>query len=772
MSSVSIVINTNGRAASLAEGLRSLRALDHEDIEVIVVTGPDDDGLDATRDEFSTDVLWLRCPERNLSMSRNIGIAASSGEIVAFIDDDAQPEPGWLAPIVAAFDDPEVAAAGGPVFDYTGARLQTLYNVVTRGGRVLVSTEGPNPTEIVNAPDSWAVPSLLGTNSGFRRRRLVEVGGFDEEYEYYLDETDLCVRLIDRGWKIALLDNGFVYHKYLPSNVRSVERVVSNWFPIMKNLVYFAHRHGASTGSPVRAAQDVTEYVRGARESVVAQMAAGLAPSDAERRLDEVLAQAPQIGKQHAEAGPPRVRPAEFFARRRPFLRFGTHHPPGRRLHLCFFSQEYPPGPVSGIGRVIHELAVGLAERGHVVRVLTRGADEATVDLEEGVWVHRVPVTDERILAEDRTPKRVWAHAAEMLRELERIDEIRPIDVVQIPNWDSEGASVLEDGAFTTSLGMYTPLATLCDVDGRVDRSDPEISAMIDLERRGYLAADGLLACGMAIVEEVEAAYGIALDGDRLSLVPHGLPAVGSRDAATPAVIDTAAVDILLVGRLEPRKGVDVLLDAAAPLLVEFPELTVTLAGDDSQRDESGRTYADGLVDLVPDADTRRRVRFAGKVDDAELARRYEACDIVVVPSRYESFGLTAVEGMMRSKPVVASAVGGLVDIVEDGESGLLVSPPTSADSLRSALRRLIGDPGLRRRMGDHGRELADLRYSREAMAAGAEAHYLRLVDRRPRRSVRRRDPFDGAPDGRWSTDGAPPPVPRAGTASSAGARR
>src|SRR5262245_33209990 len=120
---VSVVINTYNRAASLRQTLRALRHQTFADFEVVVVTGPGSDDTEAVLNEFGGEVRSLRCPEVNLAVSRNLGIGAAAGDVVAFIDDDGVPDPLWLEELVAAYDD-DVAGAGGIVYDHTGYRLQ------------------------------------------------------------------------------------------------------------------------------------------------------------------------------------------------------------------------------------------------------------------------------------------------------------------------------------------------------------------------------------------------------------------------------------------------------------------------------------------------------------------------------------------------------------------------------------------------------------------------------------------------------------------------
>jgi glycosyltransferase involved in cell wall biosynthesis len=136
---------------------------------------------------------------------------------------------------------------------------------------------------------------------------------------------------------------------------------------------------------------------------------------------------------------------------------------------------------------------------------------------------------------------------------------------------------------------------------------------------------------------------------------------------------------VLYAGRLSPEKGVLDLLEAA-----------------------------DGLpLVIVGDGPLRPRVPQAlGFVPHDELGRRYGRAAVVACPSRREGFGVVAAEAMAHGRPVVASAVGGLLDLVSHEETGLLV-PPGDAAALRTALDRLLADPALRRQLGDAARERA-----------------------------------------------------------------
>jgi glycosyltransferase involved in cell wall biosynthesis len=154
--------------------------------------------------------------------------------------------------------------------------------------------------------------------------------------------------------------------------------------------------------------------------------------------------------------------------------------------------------------------------------------------------------------------------------------------------------------------------------------------------------------------------------------------------------------EILFVGRLSPEKGILELVRAAEGM-------TLTVAGDGPLRHR-----VPGALGLVP---------------HHELAPLYERAAVVAVPSHREGFGVGCAEAMAQARPVVASAVGGLLDLVVDGETGLLV-PPRDVAALRGALERLLGDAELRRRLGEAGRERVREHFAWPAVTAATITAY------------------------------------------------
>jgi glycosyltransferase involved in cell wall biosynthesis len=136
---------------------------------------------------------------------------------------------------------------------------------------------------------------------------------------------------------------------------------------------------------------------------------------------------------------------------------------------------------------------------------------------------------------------------------------------------------------------------------------------------------------------------------------------------------------ITFVGRLEPRKGIDLLLQVAPDLLREFPQAVLNIVGKDVGAGP-GHSYEKEFTKKNKELISRGRIRFLGEVSEDELDGHYRNAEIVVAPSRYESFGLVHLESQMYGKAVIGSRIGGMQEIIKHGETGFLIKPGDSRD--------------------------------------------------------------------------------------------
>ena len=253
-------------------------------------------------------------------------------------------------------------------------------------------------------------------------------------------------------------------------------------------------------------------------------------------------------------------------------------------------------------------------------------------------------------------------------------------------------------------------------------------------ESRGFALADRLvagfadvhIAVSRGLARYLAETEGFAEDG--FQVVHYGI-----RAGDPPAAYD-GPPRLLCVGRLIPIKGHLVLLRAFAQALDEVPELELWVAG---------RGPLDpALRSIVDELGLGSRVQLLGQVSPIQQA--IEDVGIVVMPSLGEGFGMVALEAMERGRPVIASAVGGLVDIVRDGQTGILV-PPAEVAPLARAIVELAVDPARAAKLGAAGREQALEWFDDKRSLERTEQLYRTLLEAK-------RWPFPSGPDGSTGT--------------------
>ncbi|APZ52797.1 glycosyltransferase family 2 protein [Salipiger abyssi] len=238
---VSVVIVSRGRPDALALCLRGVAQLDYPSFEVIVVACPQGAAAAAAHPEAAR-LKILAFDEPNISAARNLGITQAAGEIVAFIDDDAVPEPTWLTHLAAPFANPEVMAAGGYVRGRNGIDYQWRARSVTGCGEEREIQLDSMVARILK-PEAEIALKLQGTNMAHRRSALAEMGGFDPAFRFFLDETDLDLRRAKAGHAAAIVPLAQVHHGYAESDRRAADRTPRDLTEIGASMALFLAKH-------------------------------------------------------------------------------------------------------------------------------------------------------------------------------------------------------------------------------------------------------------------------------------------------------------------------------------------------------------------------------------------------------------------------------------------------------------------------------------------------------------------------------------------------
>lgn len=240
----SLVINTVDRARQLAVTLADLHKHWNRSDELILVLGPSDDGSESVIGSCGLPHRLVRCAERNLSVSRNAGLVAASGEFVAYLDDDASPEAGWLDALISPLrDDPQTEVAAGFILDGSGSRFLDRWVVADELGRSFwcESASAAN-AEISRMGESRAFLRPVGCSMAFRRRTLLAHGGFDPAYRYYLEETDIARRIGLAGGRCVAVPASRVRHRLGSNAARSASVPLDDRLTLARSLIHYLGR--------------------------------------------------------------------------------------------------------------------------------------------------------------------------------------------------------------------------------------------------------------------------------------------------------------------------------------------------------------------------------------------------------------------------------------------------------------------------------------------------------------------------------------------------
>lgn len=231
--------------------------------------------------------------------------------------------------------------------------------------------------------------------------------------------------------------------------------------------------------------------------------------------------------------------------------------------------------------------------------------------------------------------------------------------------------------------------------------------------------ADAVTCPSKAFAARVEALFPDL--ADRITHVHNGIDPTEfpSASAVLERRNESDEFALVSIAMLNRKKAVDVLLRAATILAEDGVEFRLRLAGEGPLRNELERLSERLSID--------DRVDFLGMLDRSEVIDLLLGCDVFVLPSRAEPFGIVLAEAMMAGRPVVATRVGGIPEVVDDGETGFLVEPDDPAE-LADALGRLAANPRLRRELGEAGRRRAETHFTTSHTGEGYERLYADLV--------------------------------------------
>ncbi|GGC51857.1 glycosyltransferase family 4 protein [Hoyosella rhizosphaerae] len=394
-------------------------------------------------------------------------------------------------------------------------------------------------------------------------------------------------------------------------------------------------------------------------------------------------------------------------------------------MKILIISWEYPPVVVGGLGRHVHNLAIHLASAGHDVVVLSRqpsGTDSTTHPttdtVTENVRVIAVAEDPPHLIFEEDMLAWTLAMGHAMVRHgLSLLGSWQP-DVIHAHDW------LVAHPAIALAQHSGAPLVATIHAT-EAGRHSGWISGKINRQVHSvewWLAnsADAVITCSQSMRDEVVSLFGPAL---AVTTVIHNGIDTGTWTFQQRSQ-RTGPATLLFAGRLEYEKGVHDAIAALADVRKTHPGTILLVAGTGTQR---AWLEQEAIANKVDNA-----IVFLGSLNHDELLTYLHRADAILLPSRYEPFGIVALEAAASGTPLITSTAGGLGEAVIDGVTGRTF-PPGDVTALTSAIRNMLDEPELTQKMATAARERLTTEFEWSAVTDTTLAVYAETTRRPPR---------------------------------------
>jgi glycogen synthase len=391
-------------------------------------------------------------------------------------------------------------------------------------------------------------------------------------------------------------------------------------------------------------------------------------------------------------------------------------------VRILFLSMEYPPETGGGgIGSYVHIIGQALARRGHEIHVLSCVPGQPSSDRRDAeVYVHRRGTPEfgrlQGLLRSGKARLRLEVAAA-CFREYRRLR--LDFDVVESPDWMAEGFffALLRSKPLVGHL--HTPLMLLATHNDRPRTWDRWLGD--GLERVTMSLADVVTSPSYLLADDLTASGWLGNREPRIIRLPLDLDRWTSVHSP-----ETAPPRILWVGRLEPRKAPETLVEAAAHLAPEIDQLEVTFIGSSSYS-RNGKPYAEWTAALARELESP--CRFVDAIPRTELPSWYEHVRVAVLTARYDNFPVAGLEAMAAGRPLVTTSKTGVAELVGGAGAGAVV-PPRDPTALAEALRPYLLDAARAGMDGGRARKAIEIHCSPDRVAAERELAYEHAIVR------------------------------------------
>ncbi len=398
-------------------------------------------------------------------------------------------------------------------------------------------------------------------------------------------------------------------------------------------------------------------------------------------------------------------------------------------MKIAILSYEYPPETgFGGIGTYAYYHARGLAKLGHDVHVFAGSTQNGIYESEhDGVRVTRIkregwlsralqPLRDRRCWwATNRTETAYAAYIA-FRKALDR----ESFDIVEFPECGADGALVSTLLQVPTAVKFHSPARLIMGIYD-APRMDREITSF--LEPIAINQCDVRLSCSQFLADEVAAKMNVP---SPIHVVPNGIDleqfdrddGIDVVDAFGLPRAGSDALTVFFANRMEERKGIHLMRDMCFHVMKKYPHVHFVFAGADLF------DYMDRkILPFIRKNRLGKRFHYLGKVDLPTVRAVLKHIDVFLIPSLWENCPYSCIEAMSASRAIVSSDCGGMPELIQDGENGLLATSGDPA-SFIAVLERAIEDRDLRARLGAAARRTVEQRLTHVATADRAARIY------------------------------------------------
>jgi glycosyltransferase involved in cell wall biosynthesis len=392
-------------------------------------------------------------------------------------------------------------------------------------------------------------------------------------------------------------------------------------------------------------------------------------------------------------------------------------------MHIALAAQEYSPDvDLGGISAYTRHLATGLRQLEQRVTLLSGSMN---ADPLRAVNASRVRGAGWRRLrkALPVSSARALSHSLCLRRQVGKLVGREALDIVEVPDWGAEGFALAWRKPIALAVKLHTPLFV-------VDRYDKQPLSLdkllLDwLEKQAILRADLLTSPSLSLAQIVAQQYHIPLD--RIHILPYPIDEKIFKPEAPSNPESETPLTVLYIGRLNKRKGIYTLAQAIPRVVRACPDVTFLFVGPDMPIGTTGGTHQQELIKQLARYHIEERVHFLPRQTRESLVSLYQTGAVCVVPSLYDNLPFACLEAMACGKPVIASAVGGLAEIVTSGQNGLLVMPG-DPEALAEQLIGLLRDQEQRRHLGEQARAYIEKNLSCARIAQATLDLYSTIV--------------------------------------------